>query len=332
MMEEQVKKLLIEKIESLGLRDYGFMKVKLLSSSEEYFKRRLELGYQTTFEESELHKKIDLSTEMPAGKTIVSIAFPYHFHSEISKEGYFSMYTLGKDYHLVLKEYLEEIASVLRTYGYEAKCFADNNALPERYIAYVSGVGEIGRNHMLITKDYGSKVFLGEIITNLEVETAEKDFREIENYEICGSCVNCIKACPTKILGETFYDTHRCMSYITQNKEVSDEDLKLFKGRLFGCDTCQLVCPLNKDLQTSPIMEFKPRDYMKQPNLMNLVSLSNEEFKKYKETSSGWRGKKLLQRNAMIELMRKGRRIDETTLGTAYLKSYYHRLKDVFKL
>jgi len=332
MIEEQVKKLLIEKIESLGLRDYGFMKVKLLSSSEEYFKRRLELGDQTTFEESEIHKKIDLSTEMPAGKTIVSIAFPYHYDSEISKEGYFSMYTLGKDYHLVLKEYLEEIASVLRKYGYEAMCFADNNALPERYIAYVSGVGEIGRNHMLITKDYGSKVFLGEIITNLEVETAEKDFREIENHEICGTCVNCIKACPTKILGETYYDTHRCMSYITQNKEVSDEDLKLFKGRLFGCDTCQLVCPLNKDLQTSPIMEFEPRDYMKQPNLLNLVSLSNEEFKKYKETSAGWRGKKLLQRNAMIELMRKGRRIDETMLGTAYLKSYYHRLKDVFKL
>ena len=332
MTNEQVKKALIEKIESLGLKSYGFMKVKILTSSEEYFRKRLELGYETTFEESEIPKKIDLSTEMPSGKTIVSIAFPYHYDSEMSKEGYFSMYTLGKDYHLVLKEYLEEIANVLRNHGFEARCFADNNALPERYIAYVSGVGEIGRNHMLITKDYGSKVFLGEIITNLEVETKEKDSREIENYEICGTCRNCIKACPTQILGDIYYDTHRCMSYITQNKEVSDEDLKLFKGRLFGCDTCQLVCPLNKDLQTSPIMEFEPRDYMKHPNLENLVKLTNEEFKKYKETSSGWRGKKLLQRNAMIELMRKGRDFDETTLGTAYLKSYYHRLKDVFKL
>lgn len=332
MMDEHVKKQLIDKIESLGLRSYGFMKVNLLTSSAEYFRKRIELGYATTFEESEISKKIDLSTEMPSGKTIVSIAFPYHYPYEISKEGYFSMYTQGKDYHLVLKEYLEEIAGILRDHGYEAKCFADNNTLPERYIAYVSGVGEIGRNHMLITKEYGSKVFLGEIITDLEVETKERDFREIENYEICGTCRNCIKACPTQIIGDIYYDTHRCMSYITQNKEVSDEDLKLFKGRLFGCDTCQLVCPWNKDLKTSPLMDFEPREHMKHPNLLNLVHLSNEEFKKYKETSAGWRGKKLLQRNAMIELMRKGRDIDETTLGTVYLKSYYHRLKDVFQL
>jgi len=332
MMDEQAKMSLIEKIESMGLRSYGFMKVKMLTSSEEYFVKRIELRYQTTFEESEINRKIDLSAEMASGKTIVSIAFPYHFNVELGREGYFSMYTLGKDYHIVLKEYLEEIAKVLRNHGYEAKCFADNNSLPERYIAYVSGVGEIGRNHMLITKEYGSKVFLGEIITNLEMETEEKDFEEIENYEVCGTCRNCIKACPTQILGHVYYDTHRCMSYITQSKEVSDEDLKLFKGRLFGCDTCQLVCPLNKDIKTSPLMAFEPRDYMKHPKLENLVKLSNEEFKNYKETSAGWRGKKLLQRNAMIELMRKGRKIDETSLGTVYLKSYYHRLTDVFKL
>lgn len=331
-MEGNMKGKLIAKMEGLGLRAYGFMGTRTLKESTAYFQMRQEMGYTTSFEEEDVERRTDLRSEMPSGETIISIAFPYHFDSKISKDGYFSLYTLGKDYHLVLKTYLEEIAQVLREEGYEAKCFADNNALPERYIAYVSGVGDIGRNHMVITKEYGSYVFLGEIITNLQMETKERDFRDIGNYEVCETCRNCIRACPTKILGDSSYDTNRCMSYITQSKEVSDEDLLLFKGRLFGCDTCQRVCPRNRDLPESLIEEFRPRDYMEHPDLLELLLLDNEKFKRYRETSAGWRGKKLLQRNALIELARRGRKIDENWMNTTYLKAYYHRLKEVFKL
>ena len=167
---------------------------------------------------------------------------------------------------------------------------------------------------------------------NLEVEPNNRPLEEPFKYQVCRDCKNCLMACPTKILGPEIYDTNRCLSYITQNKEVTDEDMLLFKGRLFGCDTCQRVCPLNKGIKTSEIVEFKPRDYMKYPSLEQILDLSNQDFKKYKETSSGWRGKKLLQRNAMIELIRRGKIIKDDRVQTEYLKAYKHRLEELFPL
>ena len=323
----------MEKLEDLGLTQYGFMKAQALSQdSVAYFKEREERNFTTSFEENDLLRKVNLRSEMENAQTIISVAFPYFYDAYIHKEGYFSLYTLGQDYHIVVKDYLEKVAEVIRSFGYEAKVFADNNSLPERYIAYASYVGEIGKNHMLITKEYGSYVFLGEILTNLVLDTRERDYHEIPLHSICGECTNCIKACPTQILGSEYYDTKRCMSYITQSKEVPDEDLLLFKGRLFGCDTCQRSCPLNRNVKTSPIEAFRPREYMKYPNLRELLELSNQEFLKYKETSSGWRGKKLLQRNAMVELVRKGNTLDLERLPTEYLREYYHRLERLFNL
>lgn len=331
-MTKKFKEDIILKLQSMGLSAHGFMKVKTLTDSLDYFSERKSLGLTTTFEENDLERKIDLNYEMENAKTIISVAFPYFYDAYIHKEGYFSLYTLGKDYHVVVKDHLEKIAEIIRSHGYEARVFADNNSLPERYIAHVAGIGEIGRNHMVITREYGSYVFLGEILTDLELETEERDWRAILDHAICGDCMRCVKACPTQILGSELYDTKRCMSYITQSKEVSDEDLLLFKGRLFGCDTCQRACPLNQGVKTSPLKEFLPREYMKYPDLLEILSLSNEEFRKYKETSSGWRGKKLLQRNAMIELMRRGRKPDVALVNTDYLKTYYNRLQELFNL
>lgn len=324
-------KELIDKLESMGLMHYGFMKVRVLEESRAYFEMRRMLGHATSFEETDVERKADLRVSMPKAKTILSIAFPYFHDGSMSKGGYFSLYTLGKDYHVVVRGLLEEIATLLREKGYEAECFVDNNALPERLIAYLSGVGDIGRNHMLITKTYGSYVFLGEILTDLEVESQERPLEELFAYAVCADCTRCLKACPTRILGERHYDTHRCMSYITQSKEIADTDFPLFKGRLFGCDTCQRVCPLNQGKAKSPIDAFEPLRFMQHPDVEAILSMSNAQFKAYQETSSGWRGKKLLQRNALIELVRRGASVEETALKTPYLKDYHDRLVRYFK-
>ncbi|HSP47647.1 MAG TPA: tRNA epoxyqueuosine(34) reductase QueG [Clostridiaceae bacterium] len=321
-----------EKLESMGLEAYGFMKVRTIEESRTYFEERERLGFVNPFEEQDMEVKLDLASVFPEGKTIISIAFPYFYNRTVAPGGYFSVYTRGKDYHVVVRRYLEEVAQVLREKGYQAKVFADNNPLPERLIAHIAGVGEIGRNHMVITEKYGSYVFLGEVVTDYEMETVERDYREIPEHRVCGTCTNCVKACPTKILGSEMYNTRRCMSYITQDKNIEDADFALFKGRLFGCDTCQLVCPLNKDAEVSFIEDFRPLDFMQSPDVHALVALDNEAFRRYKETSSGWRGKKLLQRNAMIELVRRGERVEDRYLNTAYLMDYYNRLLSFFKL
>jgi epoxyqueuosine reductase QueG len=119
---------------------------------------------------------------------------------------------------------------------------------------------------------------------------------------------------------------------MTQDKKIRDEDFDLFKGRLFGCDTCQRVCPLNKFAQRSHIADFHPFPYMRDPDINEIMAMDNGQFKKYKATSSGWRGKKLLKRNAMIALASKGMEIREEFTDTEYLKDIRERLLKKYKL
>ena len=253
------------------------------------------------------------------------------FRSKQSKDEYFSLYALGEDYHIVVKDYLEEIACVIRSKGYKAKIFVDNNPLPERYLAYASGVGGIGKNSMLITKTYGSYVFLGEIITNYHIKPTEKKNLSLNDHKICGSCNLCVKACPADILKRSIYDTKECLSFITQKKELEENEVKKLKGRLFGCDTCQTICPLNKGVEKSNIKRFKPKEYMVSPSAKEILCINNKEFKKYKETASAWRGKKLLQRNALVYIKEKKLDIDKKCINTDYLQKYDKLLDEIYK-
>lgn len=321
-----------EKIKGLGIEHYGFVKARRLEGSVEYFTEREQKGLSSTFEEKDPYLRTDLTLGRKWVKTVISFAIPYFYDSHIAKGAYFSLYSQGKDYHAVVRKLLSEASSVLEEKGFRAEVFCDDNALPERLIAHMAGIGSIGKNHMLITRQHGSYVFLGEILTDWETETDERLPEDAISHSICGDCDICMRACPTSILNGEYYDTKRCLSYITQDKKVKDEDLDLFKGRLFGCDTCQRVCPLNKFARRSDIPEFKPLAYMRDPDLDEILAMDNETFRKYKETSSGWRGKKLLKRNAMIALASKGMEIGEEFADTEYLKDIRERLLRRYRL
>lgn len=330
------KKAIIEYCNSLGLDCLGFCKCRIFSELTWFFQERKEQGRENEFEETVIENRINPFIYMKEGKTIISIAFPYVYNTEVKEKVNFSKYTQGMDYHRVVSEYLKKVSTFIEGIGGKAVYFVDSNALPERYIAFLGNVGFIGRNNNLITEKYGSYVFLGEIITDLEIETGEISTNIIEKQnQKCGDCKRCIDGCPTNSLSENKCTPNNCLSYITQKKHIDDSSFEKLKGRIFGCDTCQNVCPYNKDAFYSNIEKFKPMEHMENVNLDEILNINNQIFKeKYAVTSSGWRGKNVLQRNALISyiLFLKGDISKVSNLSSPYVKDYYNRLLKILKL
>ncbi|MFA9397486.1 MAG: tRNA epoxyqueuosine(34) reductase QueG [Clostridiaceae bacterium] len=318
------KKEIIEYANSLGLSEIGFVKCEIFEQSKDYLLKRKEYNLENPYEEKSIEKRINPFNYMEGGKTIITVAFPY-FKGEHKDEIYFSKYTLGMDYHLIVKKYLDDISSFINGLGFEARSFCDNNSLMERYIALKGGLGFIGKNNMIINRKYGSYIFLGEILTDIELEPNT----EVENK--CGDCTLCQDVCPTNSLKEN--NSLKCLSYVSQNKNIKDQDFMNFKGRLFGCDSCQDCCPFNKNPEISNLSDFDQFDYMKCVELDELVNLDNNTFrKKYKITASGWLGKNILIRNALINSFYYKRDFKNINFNSPYVKNYYDRLLKYFEL
>lgn len=317
------KRSIIDFCRNLGIHSVGFCKCRTFDELRPFFQDRKAKGLQNEFEEEDIEKRINPCLYMDNGKTIISLAFPYMHDTESSSHTYFSKYTWGRDYHKVVSDYLNKICEFIRNLGEEAIYFVDSNPLPERYIAYLCGVGFIGKNNMLITKQYGSYVFLGEIITTMDIEPDEP----IEQK--CGSCTICLNTCPTKAINKHGNCPNICLSYITQKKHIEEAWFDKLDGRLFGCDSCQNICPYNFEVQLSPIKELEPFEHMKNVNLKELINIDNKLFKEnYHITSCGWRGKNTLQRNALINLASINREldIDIKSIKSPYVQDYYNRL------
>lgn len=320
------KEEIINFCRELGLTTVGFTKCREFKELEAYFCERKEKGLINEFEEQDIEKRINPFLLMEKGKTIISLAFPYKYDGYNSNKTGFSLYTYGFDYHRVVKSYLDKICRFIEELGGEAIGFVDSNPLPERYIAYISGLGFIGKNNNLITKNYGSFVFLAEVITSLELE----EDKPIESQ--CGECDLCIKVCPTSAIieKENQGNCNQCLSYITQKKHIEDYWFDKLKGRVFGCDTCQMVCPYNKQAINSTIEEFQPQEYMLKGELQDLIFLTNSDFKeKYGKHSCGWRGKNILIRNALINYYdnhKEDKRKIEESINSPYIKEYYEKL------
>lgn len=323
------KEKIIKYCNSLGLGNLGVTSCRKFKELEEYFYLRKSKGHENEFEEKDIQKRINPNIYMREGKAIISIAFPYIFNKNFNNKFYFSKYTMGRDYHLVVSEYLKKICAFIESLGGKAKYFVDSNALPERYIASLCGIGFIGKNNMLITEKYGSYVFLGEIITDLELN---------EDNPLrckCGECNLCLKSCPTNSIGEHENNSNICLSYITQKKDIENGWFHKLQGRLFGCDTCQRICPYNKEASLSTIEAFKPFPFMEEVNIEELINMDNKTFKdKYALTSCGWRGKNLLIRNALINVFEKAENhnMEVKSFNSPYVKDYYSRLLQLHKL
>jgi epoxyqueuosine reductase len=208
-----------------------------------------------------------------------------------SGRGWISRYAWGEDYHAVLRRGLEELAAKLGA-EHDYKICVDTAPLLERSYARQAGLGWIGKNTCLINEGIGSWVFLGEVVTSIEVEP---DAWEIAGPppDRCGTCTRCIEACPTQAIVPNGYeiDARRCISYFTiELRGAAPEEMRGAIGKhVFGCDICQDVCPWNSRAPLSREPAFEPRHYA--PPLEELAGLSEDEFRSHFRESPVQRAK-----------------------------------------
>lgn len=292
------KEKLKEFCKTIGINCVGIAGIGPYYNLEKILKHKLSNGYVTGMEEPILEKRIDPKLTMPNVKSIIVCAFPYYVGEQDDTN--LSKYCYGKDYHIVIKDKLEQICDYLSNEikNFEYKIFADNGPLVDRYLAYISGVGYFGINNNIITDEYGSYVFIGYIINNYEFYPDEP------LPKTCIKCNKCVKYCPgNAILGNFELNPKRCLSYITQKKEeLSDEEVISMRdnGKIFGCDICQEVCPHNKNIPLTHISEFTD-DIITKLSYEEIDEISNKEFKRrYGKKAFSWRGKNIIKRNLEI--------------------------------
>jgi epoxyqueuosine reductase len=190
--------------------------------------------------------------------------------------GWISRYAWGRDYHKGMAKRLRRACAALKQAGARlVKPKADTSPILERSLHQKAGLGWIGKNTCLIHPDWGSYLFLGEVITDLDLPPDEP------GEDRCGSCLACIDACPTGALVSPWeLDSRLCISYQTiENRGPIDEDVRALIGdHLFGCDICQEVCPWNSGARVPDLPEFRPRETVRSPGLEELAGLTREGF------------------------------------------------------
>lgn len=300
-----IKEYIVGKAKELNIDMVGFTNCEPFIHLKEYLNDRMENNITTEFEEKDINRRIDPCITMPECRSIIVIALSYNVEynekPDYELKGSLSKSSWGIDYHKVLKLKLEAlIDEIKKIEDFEYQYFVDTGPLVDRELAKRAGIGYYGKNCSIINEDYGSFIFIGYILTNLEIEV---DNKEIENQ--CGDCNLCIRACPTNALDKPYrLNAKRCISYLTQTKDEVDEELKRKMGiKIYGCDTCQMVCPKNKNVKKSIHEEFMPKEIKGAIDIRELITMSNREFKdKYGAMAGSWRGKNILKRNAINAL------------------------------
>ena len=300
----ELNQYILEKSKELNIDICGFTDSLPLYNLEEYLLYREKNNVKTEFEEKDINKRIDPRLTMDNCKSIIVLGLSYNIDYDEKPDyllrGKLSKSSWGIDYHLVLRKKIESlIEEIKKKIDFQYKYFVDTGPLIDRELGRKSGIGYYGKNCSIINKEYGSFIFLGYILTNLNLDISKEAESE------CGDCNLCINACPTGALEEPYkLNPKRCISYLTQTKDNIPIALREKMGmKIYGCDTCQLVCPKNKGIKKSNHEEFIPiltKGYM---NLEELLTISNKEFKrKYGTMAGSWRGKSILKRNAIIAL------------------------------
>ena len=304
----QFQKELVAYASEIGIDKIGFASAEPFFNLKHQLIRQQQLQYQSGFEEPDVEKRTHPELLLEEAVTIIAIAIAYPSKMDDApqgtkgaRRGIFSRSSWGKDYHAALRERLTLLEAFIAAHYPDARMrsMVDTGELSDRAVAERAGIGWSAKNTNIITPEFGSYVYLGEMITNIPFTLNEP----MEDQ--CGDCRLCIDTCPTGAIVEGGQlNAQRCISFLTQTKGfLPDEFRSKIGNRLYGCDTCQTVCPKNKRKANQIHAEFEPEPEIAKPLLEPLLKISNREFKeKFGYVSGSWRGKKPIQRNAILAL------------------------------
>jgi epoxyqueuosine reductase len=268
-----------------------------------------EMAYLSTQRE----KRSDLLHAFPWARSVVSVGLQYDTAAPYSTEspadrGWIARYAWGDDYHDVMKTMLERLAEALALElgPLQSRVYVDTGPIVERAYAAAAGLGAWGKNTCLLHPEHGSWFFLGEIVTDVEMEP------DPPRPDMCGTCTACLDACPTGALVAPYVlDATRCISYLTiEVKGAIPEDRREGVGRhVFGCDICQDVCPWNRRRRHSGRAEFGAREGLEAPELSAFAAatLDEESFRSLFRGSPVKRAKRRgMLRNVAVALGNSG--------------------------
>jgi epoxyqueuosine reductase len=262
-----------------------------------------EMAYLT----SQVEKRSDLRVAFPWARSVLCVALQYDTPPAYSTDappdrGWIARYAWGDDYHDVMKAMLGRLVARLSAEAgpFISRVYVDTGPIAERAYAAEAGIGAWGKNTCLLHPDHGSWFFLGEVVTDLDLQP------DAPRMDMCGSCTACLDACPTGALPEPYsLDATRCISYLTiEVKGAIPEDRRPDLGRhVFGCDICQDVCPWNRRRRERGGPPFEARPGLEAPDLEELAGLDAEGFRERFRKSPVKRAKRRgLLRNVAVAL------------------------------
>jgi epoxyqueuosine reductase len=269
-----------EKARELGFEKAGVARVGPAPRGES-FRARLDEGLsaEMPFLERDPGRRLDPSLVLPGARSIVCVAKNYFTPERPDEDptrGRLSRHARGEDYHEVLLDRLRELGRFIERAGGRARAFVDSGPILEKPWAERAGLGWPGKHTILVTRDFGSWLFLGEVLTDLDLDPDppfEKDY--------CGTCSRCLDRCPTGALAAPRrLEARRCLSYITvEHRGAFPRELRpLLGNRIFGCDLCQEACPWNRFARPAAGREFGSRGGSLSLLLTDLLRLTREEF------------------------------------------------------
>jgi len=289
----------------LGFQAVGVARAEALLDERQRLEEWLHRGFhgEMPYMARDPEQRTNLQKIFPEALSVVVLAMNYytpHQHVEDGNVGRVSRYAWGDDYHEVVGEKLRELLKWIKQQWPEAegKVCVDIQPVMDKAWAVRAGLGWLGKHTNVITRDYGSWVFIGELLLNLEL-----DYEEDQLADQCGSCTLCLEACPTGAIVEPYVlDANLCISHATIESRAATiraDVAERLDGWLYGCDVCQDVCPWNHKTPVSGETRFEPRERNVNASLVETLELTHESYAARFRGSAMKRAKLTgLQRNA----------------------------------